>query len=262
MRRLLSAATPQLHSQVSNSNAPVAETEKPTVVIVGNGPVGFRLLRELVNCQFHREAELRVFGEEPRPAYDRVNLTSYIRHQSEKLLQYEDRSWYEEHGVQLTTGDPVVEVDRQQKQVRTRSGVTVAYDQLVLATGSRPFIPPIPGIDHKAVFPYRTIDDLEDIRRFAEGRSRAVVLGEIPPHHRNHGAQSRRQNLIFSESQERQPHFSASLQYPALGPQFEGTQGGHREYLIAMHETSSKVRPKRLTMVRTIVWTVWIRISG
>lgn len=147
------------------------------IVVVGNGPVGFRFLQGLVEREYHHHSKIRVFGEESRPAYDRVQLTRCLADASPASLQFEPPSWYEDHGIELNTGDRVVRVDRRQKIVHSAAGRMVRYDRLVLATGSRPFLPPIPGIDDKGVFAYRTIDDLTRIRLFAAGRRSAVVLG-------------------------------------------------------------------------------------
>lgn len=148
-----------------------------SVVVVGNGPVGFRFLQRLIERQLHNKCRVRIFGEEPQPAYDRVNLTKYLDDADGDQLQYEPRSWYEQHGIELFTDDPVIEINRQQRTIVSRSGRQVAYDRLILATGSRPFIPPIPGIHQSGVFAYRTVEDLQCIREYATRSQRAVVLG-------------------------------------------------------------------------------------
>lgn len=145
--------------------------------MVGNGPVGFRFIQSLVERQLHTQCRITVFGEEPSPAYDRVNLTKFLDSESKTSLQYEPLSWYADNHIALHTGDPVVEIDREQQTVLSASGKLIAYDRLVMATGSRAFIPPIHGVDHKGVFAYRTINDLAQIQDYSKNCKRAVVLG-------------------------------------------------------------------------------------
>ena len=164
-------------SRVTGTPKELDRPDQESIVVIGNGPVGFRFVESLVDYQLLGNFRVSIFGEEPRPAYDRVNLTKFLDDASPDSLQYKPRSWYEEHNILLHTNDPVVSIDRQQKTVRSKSGRSVSYDRLVLATGSRPFIPPIPGIDLPGVFAYRTIDDLASIRDYATGCRRAVVLG-------------------------------------------------------------------------------------
>jgi NADPH-dependent 2,4-dienoyl-CoA reductase/sulfur reductase-like enzyme/bacterioferritin-associated ferredoxin len=149
-----------------------------TLVVVGNGMMSYRLCRRLVECgAAPGPMRVVVFGEEPRPAYDRVHLTELFAGRSEEDLCLAPESWYEEHGIDLRLGDPVVAIDRDECEVRSAAGVTVPYDRLVLATGSRPLVPPIPGADLPGVFVYRTVDDLRAILIRARGAARAAVIG-------------------------------------------------------------------------------------
>lgn len=147
------------------------------LVIVGNGPVGYWLCRRLVDFKFNLESEIVVFGEEKRPAYDRVHLTEYFTGRTADDLEFAPKEWYSENQIQLHTGDPVKFIDRENKTVRTQSGFEAEYDNLVLTTGSSPFVPPIEGIDLPAVHVYRTIDDLSAIREEANNHDSAVVMG-------------------------------------------------------------------------------------
>ncbi|SDP46820.1 nitrite reductase large subunit NirB [Lentzea jiangxiensis] len=144
-----------------------------TLVVIGNGMVGHRLVEIL------RESSWRivVFGEESRPAYDRVALSSYVDSWSSADLELPALA-----GCELRLGEKVVSVDRERRVVVGASGVEVSYDALVLATGSVPFVPPVPGRDLPGCHVYRTIDDLDDIRATVEaatrpGRRSGMVLG-------------------------------------------------------------------------------------
>ncbi len=151
-----------------------------TIVVVGNGMVGHRFCERLVEFDTAREYRLVVFGEEPRLAYDRVNLTKYFGHRQADKLALATPQWYEDNGITLFVGDRAREVDRENRVVRSVQGREVAYDFVVLATGSAPFVPPVPGIDKKGVFVYRTIEDLERIIAYgAEVRKAAVIGGGL-----------------------------------------------------------------------------------
>jgi nitrite reductase (NADH) large subunit len=145
--------------------------------VVGNGMVGQRFCERLVERDVDRRWRLVVFGEEPRPAYDRVHLSEVFAGRSLDDLQLAPDAWYAEHGLALHLGERVVGVDRRECKVVTSLGRRVAYDALVLATGSAPFVPPVPGADRRGVFLYRTIDDLVAIRDWAAGARRAAVIG-------------------------------------------------------------------------------------
>jgi nitrite reductase (NADH) large subunit len=150
---------------------------RKTVVVVGNGMVGHRFCEQL--AEFDVEGEYRVvtFCEEPRAAYDRVQLSKYFTTRDPESLRIADPAWYREQGIDLHIGDRVVEIDRLQRIARSARGREVAYDVLVLATGSTPFVPAIPGIELPGVFVYRTIEDLEKTMAYAEGKKTAAVIG-------------------------------------------------------------------------------------
>lgn len=156
---------------------PPDRTASPRLVVVGNGMVGWRLCHALVERDLHERYTVTVIGEEPRPAYDRINLTACLGGRDPAELQLAPREWYEQHHLGLTTGDPVARIDRNVRTVITRSGRTLGYDRLVLATGSKAFVPPTPGTDLPGVFVYRTIEDLAAIRAQAGRVRTAVVLG-------------------------------------------------------------------------------------
>jgi nitrite reductase (NADH) large subunit len=152
-------------------------TSAQRVVLVGHGMVGHRFCERLIELDTDGRYALTVFGEEPRPAYDRVHLSEYFTHRDASRLQLGDREWYERSGIELVTGDRVVAIDRAAQTVTTQSGRSVAYDVLILATGSVPFVPPTPGIEKAGVFVYRTIEDLERMLAWKERAKSAAVIG-------------------------------------------------------------------------------------
>ncbi|MFK7897791.1 MAG: nitrite reductase large subunit NirB [Myxococcota bacterium] len=153
--------------------------ERETIIVVGNGMVGHRFCETLAEQGATKSFSLIVFGEETRPAYDRVGLSGFFDGKTAEDLSLTTTDWYAENEIELILGDAVIEIDRDAKEVVSASGRRVAYDRLVLATGSSPFVPPV--FDHglEGVFVYRTIEDLEAIQAYAlrPEVSRAAVLG-------------------------------------------------------------------------------------
>ncbi|MDQ2584833.1 nitrite reductase large subunit NirB [Saccharothrix yanglingensis] len=149
-----------------------------TLVVVGHGMVGHRLVEALREKDATDRWRVVVFAEETRPAYDRVALSSYVDAWDASALALAPH----DGAVELVLGDRVVELDRTAKVVRTASGRAQPYDALALATGSVPFVPPVPGRDLPGCHVYRTIDDLDAIRATVEGarssgRHAGMVLG-------------------------------------------------------------------------------------
>jgi nitrite reductase (NADH) large subunit len=163
---------PREHRRSDASSGPRA-----VVLVVGNGMVSHRFCERMVDLDRARRHRLVVVGEEPRPAYDRVHLTSYFTARSADALLLGTREWYQERGIELRTGIRVSRIDRDRRHVTTDDGALLPYDALVLATGSAPFVPPVPGIEKPGVFVYRTIEDLDAILAAADGARRAVVIG-------------------------------------------------------------------------------------
>ncbi len=145
------------------------------IVIIGNGMVGYRLCEKLVSKT--QNAELVVFGEEIRPAYDRVHLSEFFAGKTAEDLTLAGLDWYRENNIQLHLGDPIQSIDRTAKTVHSHKGVSVVYDYLILATGSAAFVPPIPGVDKEGVFIYRTIEDLELMTGHARKSKTGAVIG-------------------------------------------------------------------------------------
>ena len=145
------------------------------IVVVGNGMVGYKFCEKLRGRSAAHE--VIAFGEEPRPAYDRVHLSSYFTGKTSDDLLMAPESWYVDNNIQLRTGELVTEIDRANKIIRTHLGRTETYDHLVLATGSSAFVPPIEGISSDGVFVYRTIEDLDEIIEYSKEVKRAAVIG-------------------------------------------------------------------------------------
>ncbi|OLZ56856.1 nitrite reductase large subunit NirB [Amycolatopsis keratiniphila] len=151
------------------------------LVVVGHGMVAHRLVEAVRAEDKDGQWQVVVLAEEARPAYDRVALTSYVDTWDPASLALEGADYAGDPLVELRLGDAVATVDRERKVVVTEAGYEQSYDSLVLATGSRPFVPPVPGHDLPGCFVYRTIEDLDAIREAAQrpgrGRRSAVVIG-------------------------------------------------------------------------------------
>jgi nitrite reductase (NADH) large subunit len=152
-------------------------TARRELVVIGNGLVGHKLIELLLEGGHQGEWHLTTFCEEPRLAYDRVNLSSFFNGKTAADLSLVEPGFYEEHGVSVYLGDQAVSIDRAAKTVASARGRTVRYDKLVLATGSSPLVPPIAGREAQGCFVYRTIEDLEAIRACAGGAKVGVVIG-------------------------------------------------------------------------------------
>lgn len=151
--------------------------DRQTVVVIGNGMVGQRFCERLVEFDTTNQYRIVTFCEEPRAAYDRVGLTSFFAHRDAEKLMLARQNWYAENGVELHIGDRANHIDRRQRVVRSDRGMEIEYDYVVMATGSFPFVPPVPGIDKPGVFVYRTIEDLENMIRYAGRSKRCAVIG-------------------------------------------------------------------------------------
>jgi nitrite reductase (NADH) large subunit len=155
-----------------------SESAQQELVVVGNGMVGHRLLERLV-AEPHAY-HITVLCEEPRAAYDRVQLSSFFSGRSADDLSLVTPGFFERHGVAIHYSESAAAIDCAARRITTSSGRTLTYDKLVLATGSYPFVPPIPGRDRPGCFVYRTIEDLEAIRAAAaRGKTGAVVGGGL-----------------------------------------------------------------------------------
>jgi nitrite reductase (NADH) large subunit len=152
-------------------------TAKKNLIVIGNGMVGHKFLELMIAKGAMQEWNLITFCEEPRVAYDRVNLSGYFSGKTAADLSLVEPGLYQENGIQIHIGDKAVAINREEKTVSSANGLTVAYDKIVLATGSYPFVPPIKGNDATGTFVYRTIGDLEAMSAYAKNCKVGVVVG-------------------------------------------------------------------------------------
>lgn len=150
--------------------------EQTKIIVVGNGMVGHKFIDALL-AQPEANIGISIFCAEPRLAYDRVQLTSYFSGSTEHDLALTDEQYYQEHDVQYRIGDKVTTIDRHTQQVTTQSGHVEHYDKLILATGSYPFVPEIPGNEQPHCHVYRTIEDLQAIEASSKTSQSGVVIG-------------------------------------------------------------------------------------
>jgi nitrite reductase (NADH) large subunit len=149
---------------------------RKTLVVVGHGMVGHRFVQAAVERGLTETHDLVVIGEEPRAAYDRVALTSFFEVGADELSLLPAGA-YDDPRVRLRLGAAVERLDTENRTVQLADGEVIGYDELVLATGAAPFVPPVPGHDLDGCFVYRTIEDLEAIREAARGATVGAVIG-------------------------------------------------------------------------------------
>ena len=152
-------------------------TGKQKLVVIGNGMAPGRMLEHLFETA-PDAFDVTIFNAEPRVNYDRIMLSPVLSGEKsfEDIVIHGD-GWYVDHGVMLYKGHKVVEIDRAAKTVRSEHGEVVGYDKLVIATGSAPFIIPVPGHDLPGVLTYRDLDDVDAMLLAAQSRGKAVVIG-------------------------------------------------------------------------------------
>ncbi|MDG4860167.1 nitrite reductase large subunit NirB [Streptomyces sp. T-3] len=154
-----------------------------TLVLIGHGMVGQHFLEVLAERGALATPDggpgwhVTVLAEEDRVAYDRVHLSSAFTGTDADELSLTDDEFIQAHGIDLRLGDPAEHIDPIARTVTTTSGEVVAYDALVLATGSYPFVPPIDGADAPGCFTYRTLYDVEALTAYADGKRTGVVVG-------------------------------------------------------------------------------------
>lgn len=151
--------------------------EKMKLVLVGNGLAGMRCLEDLLDMAPDRY-DVTVIGEEPWGNYNRIMLSPVLS--GDKTIEdimLHSHTWYRDKGIRFIAGDAAVKIDRARKQVLTQNGELVDYDRLILATGSKPFIPPIQGSDLKGVLSFRDINDVNRMLEYCQQKKNAVVIG-------------------------------------------------------------------------------------
>lgn len=146
------------------------------IVVIGHGMVGHKLLETLA-LDGAPQLEVTVLCEEPRPAYDRVHLSEFFAGKSADDLSLVAPGFFDNGNVLLKLNARAVAVDRAAKKVTVSTGEVLAYDKLVFATGSYPFVPPLPGKDRQDCFVYRTIEDLEAMLECGNRSKTGVVIG-------------------------------------------------------------------------------------
>ena len=153
---------------------------RENLVLIGNGMAGVRTLEELLKHGSDLY-NITVIGAEPHPNYNRIMLSPVLA--SEKTINdiiLNSHEWYAENNIELITGDAVTEISRVKKAVFTESGKDIPYDRLLLATGSNPFIIPVPGAEKDGVIGFRDIHDVETMLAAAREYKNAVVIGGGP----------------------------------------------------------------------------------
>ncbi|MCY8518736.1 NADPH-nitrite reductase [Bacillus atrophaeus] len=150
---------------------------KKQLVLVGNGMAGVRAIEEMLNVS-KDEFQITIFGSEPHPNYNRILLSKVLQGDTDiKDITLNDWNWYEENNIQLYTNETVIKVDPENKTVITDSDRIQPYDELILATGSVPFILPIPGADKKGVTAFRDIKDTDIMLAASKEYKKAAVIG-------------------------------------------------------------------------------------
>lgn len=152
--------------------------EKKRIVLVGNGMAGVNVIEQLLKLAGDGAFDITIFGEEPYPNYNRILLSSVLAGEMDlNSIVLHGWEWYRSHGIRLYTGQRVTKIDRERRTVTSDQSVTVPYDELILATGSLPFILPVPGVDKKGVIAFRSIGDCRYMMDAAQRYRKAVVIG-------------------------------------------------------------------------------------
>ncbi len=150
---------------------------KTKLVVIGNGMVGHHFLEHLAEAGLADGFDVTVIGEEKNIAYDRVHMSEYFQGRSASQLALGTAEQYKAWGYELRLGVKATAINRENKTVTLSNGTAITFEKLVLATGSYPFVPPIPGNDRPNCLVYRTLDDLDAIREAAATASTGVVVG-------------------------------------------------------------------------------------
>ncbi len=154
------------------------QTRRVRLVVAGNGMAGMRTVEELLKLGVADRFSITVFGAEPRGNYNRILLSPVLsgEQQADDIMLHRP-NWYTRRGITLHSGDPIVEIDRKRRTVKSRSGVVAAYDRLLIATGSDPIVLPFPGKELPGVVTFRDLDDVNRMLERSGAGRRAVVIG-------------------------------------------------------------------------------------
>ncbi len=150
---------------------------KKKLVLIGNGMAGVRAVEEILKIS--KDAfDITIFGTEPHPNYNRILLSKVLQGDTEvKDITLNDWDWYEENNITLFTGETVTKIDSDMKIVRSDKGRIVPYDEVIIATGSVPFILPLPGADKEGVTAFRDIKDTDIMLEASKKYKKAAVIG-------------------------------------------------------------------------------------
>lgn len=165
-----------MYSNSMQSQPPVV-TPRPRLVVIGNGMAGIRTVEELLKLAPERY-EISVIGEERHGNYNRILLSPVLS--GEKTIgdiMLNDDDWYARNNICFYKGEKAVRIDRRQRMVHTENGLSISYDKLLIATGSVPFIIPLPGNELKNVMSFRDISDVNGMLSLAKTKRRAAVIG-------------------------------------------------------------------------------------
>lgn len=150
---------------------------KPRLILVGNGMAGVRTLEELLK-RAPNHYDITVFGEEPHGNYNRIQLSPVLAGEKQMAdIITHAPSWYAAQGIRLITGDAIVAIDREDKTVTSAAGKIEHYDVLLLATGSKPFVLPVPGKTLPGVVSFRDMHDVDTMLAASRSYTHAVVIG-------------------------------------------------------------------------------------
>jgi nitrite reductase (NADH) large subunit len=151
--------------------------EKQKLVVIGNGMAGVRAVEEVLKIN-PNQYDITIFGAEPYPNYNRIQLSTVLQGgTSVSDITLNDWQWYETNKIKLYTGETVLSIDTSKQTLFTNNQRTVAYDKLLIATGSNPFMLPLPGADKEGVTAFRNIKDCEKMIEYSKKYRKAAVIG-------------------------------------------------------------------------------------
>jgi nitrite reductase (NADH) large subunit len=223
--------------KINNEYVGIDMLDKQKIVIIGNGMVGHHLVEQLKEQA--NNVAVTVLSAEPRLAYDRVHLSEFFGGKTAEDLAMTNIDEYQLWNVNFRVNAKVVDINRHDKIITTETNETFAYDKLVIATGSYPFVPPIPGNDQKHCLVYRTIEDLHAIESSAKQSKVGVVIGG---------------GLLGLEAANALKQLGMETHVVEFAPQLMGVQvdeGGGRLLKAKIEELGVKVHTSKATSVIT-----------